>query len=116
MSVNSHQDYTPNKNNEFSIGFFVGKRSKDRTADILYFDNNAVQPADSNNRLYTFQYFNENLRIRTSDFALGSFDYAHTFVDESKISTSFLYEYTLLGGPTTNRNLGFPDTSQILQD
>ena len=115
-SGNITLDYTPNKNNEFSIGFFVGKRSKDRTADILYFDNNAVQPADSNNRLYTFQYFNENLRIRTSDFALGSFDYAHTFVDESKISTSFLYEYTLLGGPTTNRNLGFPDTSQILQD
>jgi outer membrane receptor protein involved in Fe transport len=27
-----------------------------------------------------------------------------------------LYEYTLLGGPTTNRNLGFPDTSQIIQD
>ncbi|TXD54129.1 MULTISPECIES: outer membrane beta-barrel protein [unclassified Polaribacter] len=109
-------DYTPNKNNEFSIGFFAGKRSKDRRADIVYFDNNAVQPADSDNRLYTFQYFNENLRIRKSDFALGSFDYAHTFRDDSKLSTSFLYEYTFLGGPTTNRNLGFPDTSQIIQD
>ena len=113
---NINLDYTPNKNNEFSVGFFAGKRSKDRRADILYFDNNAVEPADSNNRLYTFQYFNENLRIRTSDFALGSFDYAHKFADDSKLSTSFLYEYTLLGGPTTNRNLGFPDTSQILQD
>jgi hypothetical protein len=37
--------YTPNKNNEFSLGFFAGKRSKDRRADIVYFDNNAVQPA-----------------------------------------------------------------------
>ena len=109
-------DYTPDENNEFSVGFFAGKRSKDRRADILYFDNNAVQPANSNNRLYTFQYYNENLRIRTSDFALGSFDYAHKFADKSKLSTTFLYEYTLLGGPTTNRNLGYPNTNQIYQD
>lgn len=109
-------DFTPDENNEFSVGFFAGKRSKDRRADILYFDNNAVQLANSNNRLYTFQYYNENLRIRTSDFALGSFDYAHKFTDNSKLSTTFLYEYTLLGGPTTNRNLKYPDTSKILQD
>ncbi len=115
-SGNITLDFTPNKNNEFSLGFFAGKRSKDRRADILYFDNNAVQPANSNNRLYTFQYFNENLRIRKSDFALGSFDYAHQFADKSKLSTTFLYEYTLLGGPTTNRNLGFPNTAQIIQD
>lgn len=109
-------DYIPNQENEYSLGFFAGKRSKDRTADILYFDNHAVQPANSNNRLYTFQYFNENLRIRKSDFALGSFDYAHKFNNNSKLSATFLYEYTLLGGPTTNRNLGFPNTHQILQD
>jgi outer membrane receptor protein involved in Fe transport len=109
-------DFTPDEKNEFTIGFFAGKRSKDRRADILYFDNNAVQPANSNNRLYTFQYYNENLRIRTSDFALGSFDYSHKFADDSKLSTTFLYEYTLLGGPTTNRNLGYPNTSKIIQD
>ncbi|WP_439130682.1 TonB-dependent receptor domain-containing protein [Polaribacter sp.] len=115
-SGNITLDYTPNENNEFSLGFFAGKRSKDRRADIVYFDNNAVQPANSNDRLYTFQYFNENLRIRKSDFALGSFDYTHKFADKSKLSASLLYEYTLLGGPTTNRNLGFPDTTQIIQD
>jgi outer membrane receptor protein involved in Fe transport len=109
-------DYNPDKNNVYSLGFFSGKRSKDRRADIIYYDNNAVQPAASNNRLYTFQYFNENLRIRKSDFALGSFEHAHIFANTSKLSTSFLYEYTFLGGPTTNRNLGFPDTSQIIQD
>ncbi|MHB0756593.1 TonB-dependent receptor [Polaribacter sp. M15] len=115
-SGNITLDFIPNRNNEFSLGFFAGKRSKDRRADILYFDNNAVQPANSNNRLYTFQYFNENLRIRKSDFALGSFDYAHKFANDAKLSASFLYEYTLLGGPTTNRNLGYPDTSEIIQD
>lgn len=116
ISGNITLDFTPNENNEFSLGFFAGKRNKERRADILYFDNNAVQPTNSNNRLYTFQYFNENLRIRRSDFALGSFDYAHKFTDNSKLSASFLYEYTLLGGPTTNRNLGYPDTTEIIQD
>lgn len=62
------------------------------------------------------QYYNENLRIRSSDFALGSFDYSHTFDNESSISSSFLYEYTMLGGPTTNRNLGYPNTDLIYQD
>ncbi|MCM5662778.1 TonB-dependent receptor domain-containing protein [Galbibacter mesophilus] len=109
-------DFTPDTLNTYSVGFYAGKRSKDRTADILYFDNHAITPADGGDRIYTFQYFNENLRIRKGDFVLGSFDYAHTFKNNSNISTSFLYEYTLLGGPTTNLNLGFPDTSVVLQD
>ena len=109
-------DFTPDSANEFSLGLFAGKRSKDRLADILYFDNHALSTSDSYNRLYTFQYFNHNLRERKSDFALGSFDYAHTFKNNSKLSTSFLYEYTLLGGPTVNQNLGFPDNSILYQD
>ncbi|MDC6405714.1 MULTISPECIES: TonB-dependent receptor domain-containing protein [Maribacter] len=109
-------DFTPDSLNTFSLGFYAGKRSKDRTADILYFDNHAITPADGGERLYTLQYFNENLRIRRGDFVLGSIDYAHTFGDGSKLSTSFLHEYTLLGGPTTNQNLGFPNTNIVLQD
>lgn len=109
-------DFTPDSTNVFSLGLFAGKRSKGRLADIVYFDNHAVFPADSDNRLYTFQYFNHNLRERKSDFALGSFDYEHTFSNNSKLSTSFLYEYTLLGGPTVNQNLGFPDNSILYQD
>lgn len=106
-------DYTPNPKNNFSLGFFAGERSKDRTADILYFDNHAIVDGE---RLYTLQYFNENLRIRRGDFVLGSFDYSHFFENGSKLSTSFLYEYTMLGGPTTNRNIGFPNTDLIYQD
>ncbi|MBD3627297.1 outer membrane beta-barrel family protein [Cyclobacterium sp.] len=105
--------YTPDANNEFSLGFYGGIRSKDRTADIVYYDNHA---SIGEERLYTMQYYNENLRIRSSDFALGSFDYAHTFDNKSSISSSFLYEYTLLGGPTTNRNLGYPNTNLVYQD
>ena len=109
-------DYTPDERNNYSMGFYGGKRSKDRTADILYFNNTGSTPALGGNPFYSFQYFNENLRIRKSDFVLGSFDYSHAFKNASSLTTSLLYEYTLLGGPTTNRNLGFPDTSTILQD
>ena len=107
-------DFTPDANNTFSLGFFAGKRTKDRLADIVY-NNYAVSPIGSENRLYEFTYFNHNLRVRKGDFALGSFDYVHTFNDKSKLSTSFLYEYTFLGGPTENDNLGFPDESIVYQ-
>lgn len=109
-------DFIPDDANSFSLGVYAGKRSKDRTADIVYYDNHAITPAQSGERFRTFQYYNENLRIRTSDFALGSLDYNHLFPNESEISASLLYEYTLLGGPTTNRNLGYPDTSILYQD
>lgn len=105
--------YTPDANNEFSLGFYGGIRSKDRTADILYYDNHAEIAGE---RLYTMTYYNENLRIRRGDFLLGSFDYSHTFNNQSRLSSSFLYEYTMLGGPTTNRNLGFPNTDFVYQD
>lgn len=49
-SGNITLDFTPNKNNTSSLGFFAGKRNKDRRADILYFDHNAVQPANSDDR------------------------------------------------------------------
>ncbi|MGB5941313.1 MAG: TonB-dependent receptor [Leeuwenhoekiella sp.] len=108
-------DFTPDTFNTFSLGFYAGKRQKDRLADIVYFDNHAISPVGSGNRIYTFQYFNHNLRTRTSDFVLGSFDYDHIFQNSSKLSTSFLYEYTLLGGPTENDNLGFPNNDIVYQ-
>ncbi|WP_439127754.1 outer membrane beta-barrel protein [Polaribacter sp.] len=83
-------------------------------ADIVY-NNYAVSPINSNNRLYEFTYFNHNLRTRKGDFALGSFDYSHKFNNDSKLSTSILYEYTFLGGPTENDNLGEPNRNIVYQ-
>lgn len=108
-------DFTPNEKNEFSLGFFAGKHTVDRLADITYFDNHAMSPIGSENRLYTFQYYNHNIRTRKGDFALGSFDYAHKFNDASRISTSFLYEYSFLGGPTYNDNVDTPRYDVIYQ-
>ena len=99
------------ENDLISLGLFAGKRTKDRTADILYYANYAI----ISDIKYEFQYYNENLRIRKSDFVLGSLDYEHNFENKAELTSSILYEYTLLGGPTTNRNLGHPDNLIIYQ-
>jgi len=106
--------YTPDENNSFSLGFYAGKRSKDRTADILYNNYKVYLPEQDTFSRTT--YYNENLRIRRGDFLLGSLDYNHTFANESKFSTSLLYEYTMLGGPTTNLNLSWPSLLDTIQD
>ena len=105
--------FVPSASTSFDLGFFAGKRSKDRTADILYYNNLATYTGAE---LHNMQYYNENLRIRRGDFVLGSFGFRHTFNNQSEISSSLLYEYTMLGGPTTNRNLGWPDTGLVFQD
>lgn len=106
-------DYSPNNNNAFSLAFYGGKRKNDRTANIVY--NNRTTSLSDNSVLNTFDYLNENLRTRDGDFVLGSFDYTHSFKNKSKLTSSFLYEYSLLGGPTTNLNLSL-DKSNTYQD
>lgn len=108
--------FTPNTTSRWSVGFFAGKRSKKRLADIVYYDNHKMSPYGSSNKIPSESYFNHNLRERKSDFALGNINYSHTFQNKSELSFSFLYEYTLLGGPTVNQNLGHPDNSVLFQD
>lgn len=106
--------FLPNAQNNFSLGFFAGKRSKDRTADILYYNNTGIYLPE-NETLYQTDYYNENLRIRTGDFLISSLDYTHVFGDASQLKSSLLYEYTMLGGPTTNLNLSWPELTDTLQ-
>ncbi|MFY0654914.1 MAG: TonB-dependent receptor [Cyclobacteriaceae bacterium] len=108
--------YNPNKNNSLNVGFFGGKRNKERLADIVYYDNRAFPINDPGNTLHEIQYYNHNLRIRRGDFVLGSVDYKHVFESKSELSTSLLYEYTLLGGPTENFNESWPDLNTRFQD
>jgi len=106
--------YTPDKKNSFSLGLYAGKRSKDRTADILYNNTKVYQP--ENEVLNEITYYNENLRIRRGDFFISSLDYAHAFKNKAQLKSSLLYEYTMLGGPTTNLNLEWPSLLDTLQD
>ncbi|WP_109830779.1 outer membrane beta-barrel family protein [Reichenbachiella versicolor] len=95
--------FQPTNRDEFNVSFYGGVKDKTRLADIHYF-NNINSSIPEGEVIGSNQYYNHNSRNRTGDFALGALDYTHKFVNKSKISTSFLYEYTLLGGPTFNDN------------
>lgn len=107
--------FTPDTLNRFNFGFYAGKQKKVRIADIVYFNNNAVNLNNPEASLYNFQYFNHNVLERNGDFIVSSLDYEHQFKNKNKIRSSFLYEYTFLGGPIINENLGFPDNSIVYQ-
>ncbi|MBL6591706.1 MAG: TonB-dependent receptor [Flavobacteriaceae bacterium] len=109
-------EYSPSLFDNISVGFFAGKRSKKRLADIVYYDNYRISPVGTNNKTQYISYFNHNLRERKGDFILGNLNYSHTLKNKSILNFSLLYEYTLLGGPTINQNLGHPDNSILFQD
>lgn len=114
--------YTPANNQSITAGIFAGERSKDRTADILYSNQQRTRISQSEllNTSYYYDlykenalpfnqgsvvdritYFNENLRIRKSDFFIASLDYNYEFTDLSTLKASVLYERTVLGARPT---------------
>ena len=128
--------YQIQSNQSITAGFYAGKRTKERTADILYLNQQRTNIGNesflnpeayydlylTNNTVFdgapvlnSFTYFNENLRVRRGDFLISSLDYNLAFADESSLTLSGLYERTILGGPTDNVSLGWPNTNEILQ-
>lgn len=128
--------FSPNDKQIIAAGFFAGKRTQYRTADILYFSNQKTgipngqflgpetywdlyqangRVLDAANPLNKFTYYNENLRVRRGDFLIGSLDYSLKTGASSTLKISGLYERTILGGPTDNINLGWPNTLDTLQ-
>ena len=128
--------YSPQVNQRLSLGVYAGKRSKDRTADILYdnqqrsqirtdqfagteaYYDSFVQTGSvlsGTPVLNRYTFYNENLRIRRGDFFIASLDYSFQFDDNSTLSLSGLYEKTILGGPTNNVSLDYPGLTRILQ-
>jgi len=128
--------YHPDERNTVGASFYAGKRTQYRTADILYdYQQRTRIPADQfldpeaywdlyrdrgtvfqgGERIDSLTYFNENLRVRRGDFLIGALDYSYRFADASMLKFSGLYEHTILGGPTDNINLAWPDTRDTLQ-
>lgn len=107
--------YAIDSTQTINLGTYFGKQIKERTADLVY-HNYSIDLTNPSNQFDEFQYFNQNLQERRGDFAIVGLDYSKRFKNKSSFSTSFLYEHTLLGGPTTNNNLGFPDNSIIYQN
>ena len=107
--------YAIDSTQTINLGTYFGKQIKERTADLVY-HNYSIDLTNPSNQFDEFQYFNQNLQERRGDFAIVGLDYSKRFKNKSSFSTSFLYEHTMLGGPTTNNNLGYPDNSIIYQN
>ncbi|MCB0686487.1 MAG: TonB-dependent receptor [Saprospiraceae bacterium] len=128
--------FAPNSRQSIGAGFYAGKRTQYRTADILY-DNQQrtrIVAGDFLGPEYYWDlfkqtghvfsggevvsqldYYNENLRVRRGDFLLGSLDYTFQLNESSNLKVSSLYERTILGGPTDSRNLAYPNFLDTLQ-
>ncbi|MEL6842200.1 MAG: TonB-dependent receptor, partial [Bacteroidota bacterium] len=129
-------DWRPNKQNRWGASLYAGKRTQFRTADILYANQQRSRIAQEDflgttayweqyeqsdgvyrfaERLDSLTFYNENLRVRRGDFLIGSLEYEHRFDDQSKLDFSALYEQTILGGPTDNVSLAWPNVRDTLQ-
>ena len=132
ISVN----YELQKNQQLTFSFLAGDRTQYRTADILYAPQqrsviipenflgteaywNLYQASGTVNSADQFvdelTFYNENLRVREGDFLIGGLDYQWKLNEQSQLSLSALYERTLLGGPTDNASLSWPNIADTLQ-
>ena len=111
--VRTNIKYTANKDDVFEIGFFSSKKYQQRRADIVY--NNSRVGMTTGDLLSEFTYFNSNLQNKEGEFLLGNFNYSHTFKNNSKLSTSAIYENANLHGNTVNKNLDYPNKANLFQ-
>ncbi|MEO0584491.1 MAG: outer membrane beta-barrel protein, partial [Bacteroidota bacterium] len=128
--------YQPDLKHTVSLRFFAGDRTKYRTADIRYtnqqrrsIDPNAFLGAktyweqyqqmkrgtEQGTLLHSLTYFNKNLRVREGDFLIGGLDYRWQLPSNIQLDLSALAERTVLGGPTDNVSLAWPNISDTLQ-
>ncbi len=135
-SVRASINYRPNTHHSFALSFLAGDRTQYRTADILYAtQQRSLVPGNSFlgpeaywdlfqqtgtvlsgvEVLDSLTYFNENLRVRQGDFLIGGLDYTWDIKEGNNLRASALYERTLLGGPTDNASLAWPNVADTLQ-
>ena len=128
--------FRPNEKQQLGMSFYAGDRTQYRTADILYdWQQRSIVPIgifqgpeaywklyeqtgrvlENEELLDTLTYYNENLRVRRGDFLIGAIDYNLELNANSELKLSALYEHTLLGGPTDNASLRWPNISDTLQ-
>jgi len=106
-------NFTADAANSFSAGLFLGQRYQDRVADLLY--HNTTSSLSNNALIKSTTYYNANLQTKEGSFALANFDYTHTFKDKSTLATGMVYEHADLYGNTQNRNLHYPNTTDLIQ-
>lgn len=128
--------FSPTDRQSIGASFYAGKRTQYRTADILYLDQQRTQITEGaflgpeaywdlyqqNGTVFNGgspisqnTFYNENLRVRRGDFLIGALDYNIKFANASTLKISGLYEHTILGGPTDNVSLSWPDLRDTFQ-
>jgi len=105
--------YAPSKNTGWNLGLYQSERTEDRLADILY--TNTTTNLSTGQLLGQRAYFNSNLVRKGGRFYTTNLDYAHTFASKATISAGALYEYDLIDGFTSNRNLNRTNYRDTLQ-
>lgn len=105
--------YAADTANNFSAGFFIGKRYQDRLAELLY--HNTTAELATNAPIKSTTYFNSNLQTKQGNFSVANFDYTHNFSDRSTLTVGMVYEHADLYGDTRNRNLKYPNTKDTIQ-
>lgn len=106
--------YQANKNNVIEAGFYAGKKSQFRKANILYQQQRVDETTGE--IINAFDYFNKNLRERKGDFVVTNLDYTHTFSKGATLAVSGLYEKTILGGPTSNTDVNPEQHAQVYNE
>ena len=106
--------YTANDNNFFNFGLYLGKKFQARRADLVY--NNSTSDLTNDEVLSQLTYFNSNVQTKEGKFTLANFDYTHTFVDKSTLTSSVLYEHANLYGNTINLNMDYPAKETVFQE
>jgi outer membrane receptor protein involved in Fe transport len=105
--------YMPNKVTTWNLGLYQSQRTEDRLADILY--SNTKTDLATGQLLGKRVYFNSNLVRKGGRFYTTNLDYAHTFNNKATVNAGALYEYDLIDGFTSNRNLNQNNYRDTLQ-
>ncbi|MEZ0486352.1 TonB-dependent receptor domain-containing protein [Fibrella aquatica] len=105
--------YVPSKSTTWNLGLYQSQRTEDRLADILY--TNTTSSLQTGQLLGQRAYFNSNLVRKGGRFYTANLDYTHTFTSKATLSAGALYEYDLIDGFTSNRNLNQTNYADTLQ-
>ncbi len=105
--------YAPDKANSWNLGLYQSHRTEDRLADLLY--TNTTTNLTTGQLISQRAYFNSNLVRKGGQFYTANLDYTHTFPGKVTLNAGTLYEYDLIDGFTSNRNLTRIDSRDTLQ-
>ncbi|WP_245877912.1 TonB-dependent receptor [Spirosoma fluviale] len=105
--------YVPSKSTTWTLGLYQSQRTEDRLADISY--NNSTTDLLTGQIVNRRAYFNSNLVRKGGRFYTANLDYAHTFASKATLSAGALYEYDLIDGFTSNRNVNRNNYRDTLQ-